>query len=382
MKILYLGSKIPLPAHDGGSYASLQFIKQLSQLGTVDGIFIETQKHPLQEGVAGKLGNYFHRLEFQKLDTSIHFWGVISHLLRGKNYNMERFRSKAWESKLKKSLAANEYRLIIADSLYAAAQLFGMQHLPPLILRAHNIEHEIWQRQSEIASNPIKRWYLKQLSSSLKKEETALFHKATSIWTMSANDTQWIYKHLPQKNTVLIPIAIEEQRAIPSIPAEVFHLGSADWIPNQEAIQFLTTLFQDARLSNVPLNLAGKGMDSLSFEAKNIRNHGFVPDLNSFYSQAGILVTPIFSGSGIRVKILEAMSYGIPVITTSLGAAGIDVEQSGIVLAEDTESFIAAILKLIHQPEERKHRGQLGYAYIQQEHNFERVNQRIKHAIE
>ena len=120
-----------------------------------------------------------------------------------------------------------------------------------------------------------------------------------------------------------------------------------DWKPNQEAVNYLVKkIWSNPKVSGFKLKIAGSKSEHFGFYATNsIEVVGWVKDSNSFMAKSGTLVTPILSGSGIRIKLLEAMALGIPCITTKLGASGIDIPKSGIQIAHTEESFVEIILK-------------------------------------
>lgn len=383
MKLAYLASKIPFPAHDGGSFASLQFIRQLAEIGKVDAFLIETAKHPLTPEAQTALNPFFKQITSVKLETQPSILGAIRALLQGKNYNLSRFRNENWKNTLETHIGKNKYDILLIDSLFAATQYAQIANMPPFFLRIHNIEHRIWQHLAENTSNPVKKFYLRQLAKTLKQEEIRILKQAQHVLTMSEEDQEWIQQTLPEVQTTLIPVPVTlaENPVIP-VKAALFHLGSMDWEPNKEAVNtLLREINTDSRIQCYPLHLAGKHMNPDLKPAPNVINHGYVSDLEAFYAEAGILVSPMRSGSGIRIKILEALGRGIPVVTTPLGAAGIAVQESGIVLAETPEEFVRVTLDLLKNETLRQETGQKGFDYIRNHHRFEYATSLLKKVL-
>lgn len=383
MRLAYLASKIPFPAHDGGSFASLQFIRQLSQIAEVDAFLIETDKHPFTPAAQAELKPFFRQITSVKLDTKPSISGAIRALLTGKNYNLSRFRDAHWQNILETRIRENDYDVIIADSLFAATQYAQLANKPPFFLRIHNIEHRIWQQLAENTNNPVKKLYLRQLAKTLKREEIRILEQSRHILTMSEDDQEWVKQALPGQHTTLIPVPVKQaEKPVNPVKAALFHLGSMDWEPNKEAVKvLLQEINSDSRIQSFPLHLAGKHLDTRLKTAPNVINHGYINDLDAFYKEAGVLVSPMRSGSGIRIKILEALAQGIPVVTTALGAAGIAVPESGILLAETPEEFIQTTLELLQNETWRQETGQKGFDYIRNQHRFEYTTSLLKTAL-
>ena len=108
-----------------------------------------------------------------------------------------------------------------------------------------------------------------------------------------------------------------------------------------------------------------------------VRRHGFVEHVEDIFTKSGVLISPIKSGSGIRIKLLEALSFGVPIVTTSLGAAGINTN-SGILIAETREEFIRQAKNLIQSAETRESLGTNGKEYISKEHAPKKVVEKLK----
>ena len=376
MKILYIAPKSPAPIIDGGCFAMMECLKALSQLAEVDGIILETYKHPYTKESERILKQYLKKITVVRINTEIKPTSALVNFILSKNYNLSRFKSK----KLYREMAGNlgeKYDYIVCDSLFAAAQLshFDFADLPPVIIRSHNVESEIWKLQANLETSVLRRFYLRQLEKTLRKEEREILNRAAVIWAISEEDRQWITGHTNQKNALLLPVSVTLN---PEIEVDYqnrgfFHLGSMDWKPNQEAVNYLVkTIWSNPKVSGFKLKIAGSKSEHFGFYATNsIEVVGWVKDSNSFMAKSGTLVTPILSGSGIRIKLLEAMALGIPCITTKLGASGIDIPKSGIQIAHTEESFVEIILKFHEDGQLRQEVGSRSRDYISKYHSFD-----------
>lgn len=376
MRILYIAPKSPAPIIDGGCFAMMECLKGLSQVAEVDGIIFATHKHPYTKESERILGQYLRKQTVVPIDTELKATSALVNFLRRKNYNLSRFKSEKLYHELSKKLS-EKYDYIVCDSLFAAAQLshFDFSELAPVIIRSHNIESEIWKLQASLETSVLKRFYLRNLEKTLRKEEIEILNKAATVWAISKEDQEWIAAHTQQKQVMLLPVSVTLN---PEIQADYtnsgfFHLGSMDWKPNQEAVNYLVkTIWSNPEVSEFTLKIAGSKSEHFGFLATNsIEVVGWVKDSNAFMAKSGTLVTPIQSGSGIRIKLLEAMALGIPCITTKLGGSGIDSSLSGLQIADTQQDFVDLILKFHGNETLRQEVGKKSRDYISKVHSFD-----------
>lgn len=147
-------------------------------------------------------------------------------------------------------------------------------------------------------------------------------------------------------------------------------MGAMNWKPNIDAKnRLINSIFPKIQLQNpeIKLHIAGSFSDDLkTINQKNINFHGFVDDKVNFMKNSGILVVPLTSGSGIKIKILEAMSYGIPVIGTKKAFEGINITNNKeVIIAETDEEFAEEVILLINDANKRNEIGKNGKHFIQ-----------------
>lgn len=381
MKILHISNKPPYPVVDGGCFASAQLLNDLLSLkDEIKHLSISTDKHPFDRD---KYPAYIRQKtapDHVKLDTRTRPWKAFLTIFRKKSYHFERFRSVEFESKVRSCFDQNT--LLIIDSLYAGAIIEHLteEEMQRVVLRSHNVEFEIWERQANCCSNPLKRWALKKLTANLKRQECSLVSKVKSVWAISTTDQQKLSEF--NKNTSLIPVSIEPKEIKVDYSVNgIFHVGSPEWKPNEEALEALIDLHKQLlqEFPTLELNLFGKDVER--YANRGVKAHGFVEDLAQEASKAGILITPIKSGSGIRIKILEMMALGIPVVTTSLGAQGIE-HGKHIVIAKNTSDLLEMIKKMLNDRDLRESTGTLAQAYVSEHHSPKHVQQLIQISLE
>lgn len=388
MTILHISNKPVYPTIDGGCVAMAQLLESLGHVATkVEHICLNTSKHPFIEGTYPEAISFALAPENCWIDTKIRAGKALKSLMKGKNYNLSRFYVPEIACKLRSLVASKNYDVIVFESIYAAVYMNGLRTVSAaqMIIRMHNIEHNLWIQQAAEASFP-KKSYLRSLAKSLKQEEIQLLNYADRLWTITREDDEMLHSLSVKTASSVIRVAIANQRQLSTHSADFFHLGSMNWEPNRNAVhRLLHHIWPKLQAKNSPstLHLAGSFFSSYSFpRTDKTVFHGQVDDAYQFMAQHGILVTPVTSGSGIRIKLLEAMSLGIPCITTPIGAAGIDTKEAGIVIAETDAEWVEAMLQLMQSETLRKQLGEKARSYMEKYHSFAAINEQIRQEIE
>lgn len=319
---------------------------------------LATQKHPIIESALDADYRSDVQFESQEINTSINPFGALSHLIANRSYNASRFYRKKAASKLAQVLGNERFDLIILESIYACnyTELIRSLSDATIVLRAHNVEFEIWRELGEKASG-IKAWYLRKLSSQLKVFETMHAQSVDAIVTITNEDANW-FKSNTEVPVHITPFSVDSTGVGSRTEADhVFHFGSMDWMPNQEGARWLINEVWPIVRSQHPdatLVLAGKNMPSefTSQPSLGVEVIGEVESAQEFLSRNGVATAPVLSGSGMRIKAIEAMAMGLPVVGTTLGMTGLGVENGVHALVEDTpEGFAYAICKLLFSEE-------------------------------
>ncbi|MBP5189471.1 MAG: glycosyltransferase [Bacteroidales bacterium] len=388
MKVLQLCYKPPRPPVDGGTLAMNSITEGLLENGQeVTVLTVESDKHPVRrESLEEKYLQSSH-FESVYIDLSIHPLDAAVALLCGESYNVKRFYSKHFASKLAEILKKNSFDIIHIESIFLAPYVPTIrQHSNArIVLRAHNVEHRIWRQMAESTRNPLKRWYLKKLALALRQYELEHINDFDGIACISAADVETFRRQGCHKPLIDIPFGIDIKTIdnVDPEPNTLFHIGSMDWMPNQDGIRwFLDKVWPSLHneLPQVQLFLAGRKMpaDLMELHTEGVTVVGEVPDAANFIASKQINIVPLLAGSGIRVKIIEAMSLGKTVITTSVGAAGIDyADGKNILIADTPEQFTAQVRRCVEQPDFCRLLGDNARALILEKYNNQTLIKRL-----
>lgn len=355
MKVLQLCNKPPYPPVDGGTMAMDSITEGLLCQGCeVKVLTVETDKHPVRRERIPEDYLRQTRLESVYVDLGVKPLPAAGAMLCGESYHVKRYVSEAFAAKLREILEKEHFDIVHVESIFLTpyVPLIRKHSDAKVILRAHNVEHLIWKRVAQSCQNPLKRWYLKHLSLTLRAYELEHINDYDGIVCITRNDADLFGKEGCRKPIVSIPFGIDTGE-VPTVdvePNSLFHIGAMDWLPNQESIRWLLEEVWPVVHREVPqakLYLAGRKMPSQWMEAtiEGVSVIGEVPDAMYFIGSKKINVVPLLSGSGIRVKIIEAMSIGKVVVTTAVGAQGIDYSDGENILIADTPEQFAQQIK-------------------------------------
>ncbi|MEO7174334.1 MAG: glycosyltransferase family 4 protein [Saprospiraceae bacterium] len=357
MRILQLCKKFPFPLKDGEAIAVTYMAKALSRLGAeISLLSMNTVKHHVNiEAIKDQL-SYYKQLEVVDLDNRIRLKDALSNLFSKDSFHISRFISPTFEAKLIELLTANSYDIILLESLYMAPYIpiIRANSKAIVVQRSHNVEYEIWERVGKQNASFLKSKYILHLSRKLKNYEIAQLNQYDLLLAMSDRDLS-VFKGLGfTGSSMVVPIGLEMANYPEKVPDFTKHLsiafiGSLDWIPNQEGLDwFLKEIWPDlsANYPNLTFHIAGRNIPPYyrDLQVPQVIIHGEVESAIDFMLQHQLLVVPLFSGSGMRVKILEALALGRIVISSTIGAEGIDAKpDSEILIANAKEDYLRAV---------------------------------------
>lgn len=353
MHILQLCPRVPYPPHDGGAIAMYGVAAGLVEAGhRVTLVAINTPKHRQPADALAHLGPNL-RLVLVDVNTDISAAKALKNLLFSRQpYNVERFISPEVGAKLMEILRTEKVDIVQMEGSFVAwyAELLGRQHradfrVPPLVLRAHNVEYTIWQMLAKREGNPLKRIFLGTMAARLEQFERRYLRQFDATAAITEEDAQRLRAmHCPEP-VVFIPAGVELSRVQrdPTTrpkPRTLFMIGSLDWLPNQEGVEWLLREVWPtvhAEMPDVELHIAGRNAPAylLNLRADNVVMHGFVDSAPAFMQQYELMLVPLMSGGGMRVKIIEGMALGKAVLSTGLGAEGIAVRDGHNLLVRD-----------------------------------------------
>jgi glycosyltransferase involved in cell wall biosynthesis len=382
MKFLQICQKPPLPLTDGGCIAFHALTTGLLQAGHHVKVFtLFTDKHDFKPESMPEEYVLKTDIEGVYVDTKMNLVDVYCNFMTRDAYNLSRFFSVDVDIRLTRLLQKEKYDCIILESIFTTPYLSTIRSNvnTKVILRSHNIEHQIWNKLALGEKNIFKRIYLSYLSKKLYKAEIEAWRSVDGIACISYDDLQFT-RALSQKPSYLLQVAMPVQSPVEMVEQKLkaYHIGSMDWLPNLEAINGFIENTLPAVLREFPefeFHIAGRKMPTSFYDKKTpgIVSWGEVESAESFARNFQIMLVPLQSGSGIRIKILEAFAMGIAVISTKQGIRGLDVEdRKEYYNAETPEEWVNALREL-KNPEERNRIGKNAQIFMEESYSNTKI---------
>ena len=301
-------------------------------------------------------------IELIDVDLRVMPLKAFANLFTKKSYHVERFISKEFKDRLTEVLEKEHFDVVQLEMLYMTPYVETIrEHSKAMIvLRAHNVEHKIWERIAKETRFFMKRWYINHLAKTLKEYELSALETVDGIAAITRKDAAFFRKYC-SKPIIDIPYGVYPEEFTPKYEIEgkpkFYHIGSMNWMPNEEGIRWFIDEVLPKTVEKVydfVYHLAGRNMPEWLKELKypHVNVVGEVPDAKEFVANHDVAIVPLLSGSGIRIKIIESMAMGKTVITTRVGAEGILYdEEVNLIIAENKAKMVEAIRSISENPE-------------------------------
>jgi len=360
MKILQLTNKVPWPPKEGGTIAVFSLSKGFFLHGNK--VTVLAMNTELTHFETGLIPEYLTKeINFQVVDMpySNSPFSVLYNLFFSKlPYIATRYIQKGYKETLISILKKEKFDIIQFEGLYVCPYISIAREYSNALFsyRVHNIEHQIRQDLQPI--HGIRSLYENKMAKRLKKFEISFINQYDTLVSITERDgLTWdrlgnIKPRYTSQTGINLPLLVPTVKNLeyPSL----FHIGAMDWYPNQEGLLwFIHSCWPSIREKYPKLKfyIAGRNIPNWlknTFVNAKIDFVGEVDDAYSFISSKAIMIVPVLSGSGIRIKIIEGMALGKAVVSTSIGSEGIPaIDHDNILIADNPEDFIKKIEELI-----------------------------------
>jgi len=388
MRILMLTPYLPYPLLSGGQIRTYNLLKKLSQ--KYDVTLFALIKEESERQYIPELEKYCKKVRVFKRSRKPFTLKNIWHTTFS-SYPFLVIRNHVPEtlSAVREELSHEKFDLIHAETFYM------MPHIPqtniPIILVEQTIEYLGYESFAEKVKIPFVKPLLQIDIQKIKKWEEHYWKSCTKLITMSEEDKQFITQVVGDEskiavvsNGVDVEWFDEKQRNVPETPT-VLSVGTFNWLPNVEAVNFLVqevwpkikTLLPETKLWIVG-NAPTKQIFEYQKKDTSITITGGIPDIRDAFTQAHVLVAPVFSGKGTRYKILEAMAAGTPVVATKIAVEGLGVEHGSDVLTGDTADEIAQLtVKVLKDKKLQQKLSENGKKFIRAKYDWESIAKKL-----
>lgn len=382
LNIFHFSNKPAFPLKDGGCIAISSIVKSLLSSPEVN-VFhftLSTFKHPFKEKNYPTEWRNTMELESMEIKTNTNAFSALYYLFKNQSYNVARFHEKAVEERIKNILDKQQFDVVLLESIYLLPylHLFKEKGLK-VILRTHNVEYQIWSSLAKNTTFLPKKWYLNKLAEQLKQYELEKCQEVDGIVSITENDARFFEKINPAVKTTSIPpiITTKAEEADYNL-SDFYFLGAMDWQPNIEGIQWFIQKVIPEGLTETQFYLAGKSLNKNEYKHPGIVNLGEIENAMDFIKAHGICLIPLHSGSGLKIKLLENMALGKPIITTTEGARGVGVQhEKEVLIADHPDDFRKQMNKLSQNKELRQSLGNTAKTFVTENFNKEKLTEKL-----
>jgi polysaccharide biosynthesis protein PslH len=264
-----------------------------------------------------------------------------------------------FQLELDRLLASERWDIVQFEFMQMAAFHFERTapHRPVFVLDEHNIEYEVLKRTAEAPTALPRRIYSSMNWRKLRREELTSWRRFDGVALTSARDEAFVKAELPETPTTVVPNGVDLDAFVPLAGAEepdtLLYFGAINYFPNEDAVvYFIDQILPKIRAlrPNVRFQILGPGAGAevLARAGDGVEVLGMVDDVAPFIERAAAVVVPLRIGGGTRLKVVEAMAKGKPIISTHLGAEGIDaVHGEHLLLADQPQDFAAAVEQVL-----------------------------------
>jgi glycosyltransferase involved in cell wall biosynthesis len=319
-------------------------------------------------------------------------------LLRGTPYLAGKWDSRTVRAELARRLAEAPVDIVYIDHLGMAHYLDDVRRLCPrarVVIEAHNVESDLFRQFAERHRGPLhllghREWRLTQ------RFERRVLPAADAVAAISAEDAAAL-QALTGARPVVVPQVVpftRTERPFAPMP-RLCYVGTLNWHPNVQGLDwFIAEVWPllRARLPGISLHIAGSGLPAgrdgaprvpPAWRVPGVEVLGYVPDLEPLYRSARTMVAPILSGSGVRIKLLEALRAGMPVVTTPQGAAGLPLQDGReAIIAAGPAAFAEGALRLCQDPALGRNLREAGYDYLTRHHSMEAAQAAMRQVLQ
>jgi glycosyltransferase involved in cell wall biosynthesis len=378
MRILWVKADKLLPVQNGGNirtYHVLRYLSARHQLtfysyygGAPDPHYARDLQQQLPGAVAVCTGK-------RELGGAARGLDYLAHLSAEPPYAVSRFAHAPVQKQLQTWFRERRFDVAVCDFLDAAVNFPGSLSIPSVLFQ-HNVESEIWRRHAATAANPAKNMMYRMEFRKMLRYERAAVCKFQHVIAVSENDRSLMTRWVDGDRVTVVPTGVDLAQYQPDPAASdanasaplITFVGAMDWEPNVDGVEYFCGEVWPQIKAEVPqarFRIVGRNPDrrvrkwasnpAHTKDDGSIEVTGRVPSIVEHLRQSAVVVVPLRIGGGTRLKIYEAMATGKAVVSTTIGAEGLDVHHGhDIILADDPRSFAQAVIMLFRDRELRR----------------------------
>jgi glycosyltransferase involved in cell wall biosynthesis len=383
MKLLWVNSSFLHPTNRGGQIRTLEMLRELHRHHEVHYAALADPSQPEGPAHAHEYSSRHFAVPFQPISKRSPAFalelagGLFSQLPLA----IERWRSPELRSTVEKLLREERYDSVVCDFLVTAV---NCPQLERAVLFQHNVETMIWKRHADTASG-AKRHFFRLQERRMREFEALAVRRAAHVIAVSEKDAQTMRDMFGIKaSSIPTGVNIDYFRSPQSKQGQgLVFVGSMDWMPNIDGILWFAKEVLPlirARNKDLPVTIVGRmpppEIEQLAVNDPFLKVTGTVPDVRPYLWDAAASIVPLRIGGGTRLKIYEAMAAGTPVISTLIGAEGLDV------IADSPADFAARCLDLVHDAAARERMREQAMNMVADRYSWQQVTKQFEKLLQ
>ncbi|HTR23294.1 MAG TPA: glycosyltransferase family 4 protein [Terriglobales bacterium] len=368
MRILWVKADKLLPVENGGNirtYHVLRYLAtrhQLTSYSYYGGNPDPDYERALQEQLPGSVAVCTGKAELSGVARGVDY---LKHVGNGAPYAVSRFADAKVQHDLALWFRDERFDVTVCDFLDAAVNFPERLNIPSVLFQ-HNVEAEIWRRHAETASSPLKKAMYGVEFRKMQRYEEAAVRRFQHVIAVSENDRVLMTRWVSGERITVVPTGVNLAQFAPD-PAKakepeqvVSFVGAMDWEPNVDGVEYFCSEIWPTIKAEMPesrFRIVGRNpvRRVQKWASDSIEVTGRVPSVVEYLRESAVVIVPLRIGGGTRLKIYEAMAAAKAVVSTTVGAEGLDIHPGrDIMLADDAKAFAQAVIMLLRDRELRK----------------------------
>lgn len=368
-KILFITTRLPYPANEGHQIRTYNLLKRICPTHEVH--YLSLQRSDDDISAVRHLETMCRSVSVFNIPnehSKVRFIKDLASGFLGKTpFVVHKYYSRELQQAIINKVSSEEFDLVHFDMLPLAQYAADIGDIP-YVLNNHNVESVLLKRRAENAHSIIEKVFFTNQSKKLHHFEIDACEQSKETFVCSEIDANTLQTLSPSSNISVIENGVDTHffsaTATEKTANSLVFVGGMGWFPNKDAMLFFMQDVMPIVLAKFPdtkLTLVGKSAGLAIPEPlqENITFTGFVDDFRPIVAQASIYILPIRVGSGTRLKLLEAMAMGKAIVSTTIGAEGVELNNDqDIIYADSAKDFASAIINLFKDQDKNTAIGQ------------------------
>jgi polysaccharide biosynthesis protein PslH len=383
LRVLVIAEEICCPANSGKRMRTWNLMRRLAQRHSISYLCFGRTGDPGVAEVA-QAGIQVHLVypTNEQRGWSL-FWGLVGNLFSPNPYSADKHYSGPFRRKLQELLSSQPFDVVHFEGTHCARYLGSVENVPR-VLGTHNIESQIWFRRAEQSPSWIRRVFFKSQAIKMRRFERLASLQAEAATAVTSQDAVQMRSWGASEVSVVsngADLQAYQSLAPATEPTELLFLASLDWFPNLDALAFfvrqilpLIFSFEPKAILRIVGRRPSKPLRKLVSGNPHAELVGEVTDVRPYLARAGVVVVPLRIAGGSRLKILEALAAGKAVVSTSIGAEGLElVPGEHFEVADTPLQFAERTAALLADVKMRDRLGENGRRLVTDRYGWDRI---------